>query len=461
VASHRLRLELTGSRDINLEVYVRLLPAWTPRLVVSLERHLVVTLAVGMLALSACKKISPDLSLLACDDGKCLNDYVCHPETNLCVSPVSAECAGGSSFCPSTVTTGSSCPSEGSFIPCVDGVTNCDSGCRTCTASGTWSECTTGTCDTLGQVATCATCGDDCLAPDHVTAALCVAAGGRHVCEITGCSEGWADQDGNAANGCETVCIQTNGGAEICDGLDNDCNGPVDDMSQGAVDSYCNGLVSDAHVSEWSCVVGACVVSTCTASYWDVDKGSTNGCEYACTLSNGGVESCDGQDNDCNGAVDDAPQSASGCTTYFLVFDNDGYGVSGNSQCWCKPTGNYRAIVAGDCADGDAASYPGASEACDGNDNDCSGSVPANEQDGDGDYYVSCSGWADTQGDNPTILGGLDCADADRTRYPGAAELCDGKDNGCTGSIPVAELDHDSDGYVECTNWQGGGDNGR
>src|SRR5207249_812844 len=94
--------------------------------------------------------------------------------------------------------------------------------------------------------------------------------------------------------------------------------------------------------------------------------------------------------------------------------DNDGWGDSAA----------LLPVVAGsDCADADPTTYPGAPEVCDGNNNACTGAVPANEQDPDGDHFVACTGWADTQGDNPTILGGGDCDPADPDTFPGAAPL--------------------------------------
>jgi hypothetical protein len=54
--------------------------------------------------------------------------------------------------------------------------------------------------------------------------------------------------------------------------------------------------------------------------------------------------------------------------------------------------------------------------------------------DADGDGYSQCT----------------DCDDRDSSVYPGATELCDGKDNDCDGVLPGTELDADADGYRGC-----------
>lgn len=108
---------------------------------------------------------------------------------------------------------------------------------------------------------------------------------------------------------------------------------------------------------------------------------------------------------------------------------------------------------AGDCNDNDPSIYFGAAEICDGLDNNCDGTVPVNETDVDNDGFMGCQ----------------ECNDANQFVYPGAAEVCNnGIDDDCDGSADCADgecldfcaqpqpeicydgIDNDLDGLTDC-----------
>jgi hypothetical protein len=151
----------------------------------------------------------------------------------------------------------------------------------------------------------CGQCGMVCSAPLHAVAD-CASGQCTYLCE-----DGWYDNNGQGADGCEAPeCDPT---AELCDGHDNDCDGEVDEgFDQTLVDScgpFC--VVCAYQHARASCVAGVCEMGACEAGWHDADGLESTGCEYPCTPT--GDEECDSQDNDCDGAVDEDDVCGESC----------------------------------------------------------------------------------------------------------------------------------------------------
>ena len=143
----------------------------------------------------------------------------------------------------------------------------------------------------------------------------------------------------------------------------------------------------------------------------------------------GAEEICDDKDNDCNGEVDEGVT-----TTFYADADGDGHGRTDDATEACALPGGYAARD-GDCDDTTSAVYPGATEVCDEQDNDCDGEtdedVAAVYADTDGDGFgAPGTGHACTQPDGHVANDG-DCDDLGG-RPAGGTEVCDGLDNDCT-----------------------------
>ncbi|MBI5524859.1 MAG: hypothetical protein HY897_00845 [Deltaproteobacteria bacterium] len=99
-------------------------------------------------------------------------------------------------------------------------------------------------------------------------------------CIIAVCDPGWADCNGEVTDGCETRIDRDNANCGGC--------------AKACAPSHGAGL----------CVNSACSVASCDNGWWDINGDPGDGCEYPC-VATGGNEVPDGQDNDCNGLVDD------------------------------------------------------------------------------------------------------------------------------------------------------------
>ncbi|MFY7970829.1 MAG: MopE-related protein, partial [Flavobacteriales bacterium] len=248
-----------------------------------------------------------------------------------------------------------------------------------------------------------------------------------------------------------TDCDDTNadiypGAAELCDGLDNDCDEVIDNGLPGS--TYYADLDGDGF-GDPNNSVDACVQPTGYVTD-NTDCDDANAASFP-----GNPEICDGIDNDCDFVIDNGFT----LTTFFADLDGDGFGDPNNTLDACAaPTGYVSDNT--DCDDANAASFPGNPEVCDGIDNDCDFVIDNGftltpfYADLDGDGYGDPNNTVDAcAAPSGYVSDNTDCDDTQNTIYPGAVELCDGFDNNCDTQIDEGltlttyYADLDGDGY--------------
>lgn len=217
---------------------------------------------------------------------------------------------------------------------------------------------------------------------------------------------------------------------ELCDGMDNDCDLEIDEEEDLSFEWYYADTDGDGFGDVDAAPIELCAPEAGLVNNADdCDDDNPN-------INPEALEYCDGIDSDCNEIDDD--DYAEDVLSWYIDGDGDNYGAAETEYYACYPIDTSDVDNGDDCNDNNPDIYPGATEQCNGLDDDCSGSPDADEVDNDTDGFMICD---------------LDCDDTSSTVYPGANELCDGIDNDC--DLEIDEdvvyqnwyLDGDGDGY--------------
>ena len=203
------------------------------------------------------------------------------------------------------------------------------------------------------------------------------------VCDDDDDNDGFDDE-----SDCAPLDAAVNPAAEeVCDGLDNDCDGGVDTNPVFECGSL--GVCADGVTTK--CVDGVAVCDVGAVATW---------CSY---------DLCDGLDNDCDGDTDEAD--------FEICCDCD-WDIG--PPAWytsCDP------VAANPDDDGDGI--------LDGADN-CPLIANAEQEDFDTDGFGDA---CDVDDDNDGSLDGADCDPLNMAVFPGAAEICNGIDDNCDGML--------------------------
>ena len=169
----------------------------------------------------------------------------------------------------------------------------------------------------------------------------------------------------NASSTSETPhCSATAGspGTETCNGVDDDCDGVVDD---GVSTTYYRDFDTDTYGNATNTQSACSLPSGYVTNSGDCNDNNAN-------VNPGRTEVCNnGIDDNCNSLTDCSDSACSGNPSCTACTDNDadGYGIAGQNSACTFPNQN-------DCNDNNSSINPGATEVCSDNvDNDCDGQI--------------------------------------------------------------------------------------
>jgi hypothetical protein len=198
-------------------------------------------------------------------------------------------------------------------------------------------------------------------------------------------------------------------GMEICDGADNDCDDLVDDVAGG-----CGACQPGANIPCYAGPIGTEGNGACRAGRQTClpDGSGYGACEGQILPA---VEVCDGDDNDCNGRIDDGlPGTGERC-------------VAGQGAC--EGVGETVCDVATGGVICNARPLSAGVETCNGLDDDCDGQI--DDGFGVGDRCLSGVGACEAVG--RIVCDGEGGAACEAPVVQPGVEVCDAIDNDCNG----------------------------
>ncbi|MCB9778651.1 MAG: FG-GAP repeat protein [Alphaproteobacteria bacterium] len=193
---------------------------------------------------------------------------------------------------------------------------------------------------------------------------------------LLACGDKAIDEDGDGYDvgvDCDDRDPTVHPGAdEVCDGVDQDCDGPADEDAVDAATWYPD-RDGDSFGDDSRAVAACTAPAGLIAAGGDCDDGDA-------AVHPGAGESCGAGDRDCDGLVgaDDPDVDPAELVEGWVDADGDGYGDPGALVLACPDDEVDVVDNDQDCDDGEPLAWTGATERCgDGVDNDCDGDSPA------------------------------------------------------------------------------------